>query len=447
MSERRRWYAWAEPTYAVVALALLTLGPVYQLRVRFGGPLFGPDLIDDPFVQQTFVALYAVALALLAHRRRTFDEARDVVLSLGALWAVIAASTLWSHDRTRTFSQAVLFAGTVVFGLYLADRYPMRTVARLVFLGLHAGALVAAFAIARNWEGSRDPNGAWTGIYFNRNSLGPVAVLGLLSAAAVAGSTVGRARRDRRPTSLAWLAATAAAGLLDVVLARGARSLTPMLGLAAAVAGAALASGLASLVRRGRLTAVRATRVLWALGATAFAVLLVGWRSFAVATGRSPTLESRTGLWGLVVDTWWKRPLTGFGWTAMWTDLEFQRQVTFVANHPLPTAHSGYLEVLLGGGILGAVALLVLLVVVIRRTWRVERVLVDHAAVWAIGLVGYGLAVNLLETYIGSNLLVWVLVVMAAATSVGIVGRPDVSSARTDDGSQGRALPLDHGRD
>lgn len=410
-----RWHQ-LEFLLAVAGVFLLTLGPLYQVRVRFGGPIQGPDLIDDPFVQQTFVAVYAVALVLLARQLEWWRAQRPLVLALGIFCATVIASTAWSEDRTRTLSQGVLLTGTCVFGLYLGVRHSVRAQARLVFVGLHLGAASAAFAIARSWVGSRDRNGAWTGIYFNRNSLGPVAVIGLLSACWLAVDAIRswRAGRLRTMVMWCWVASAAVAGLVDLRLEAGARSVTPVLGAMAAAGAVALAMGLAWATRPNRLTARRADVLLAAAGLLVLLVGLFGWRRFSVAIGRSPTLESRTGLWGLVVDTWRERPLLGRGWMAVWTSPSFQEKVKAVANEPLPNAHNGYLEVLLGGGPLGVLALAGVLVVVLARTWRVS-VVRDVTAAWPLLVVAYALTVNLMETFVGANLLVWVLLLMAAS--------------------------------
>lgn len=419
----RRWLSWAEPVYATTVLLMLTLGPVYQLRVRFGGPLFGPDLIDDPVVQQVFTAAYAVALVLLVRRFDARTLRRSPLVALGLFCAVVALSAVWSHDRTRTLSQAVLLAGTSVFGTYLGSRFAPRVQARMLCAALQIGSLVALLAVTRRWVGARDRNGAWTGIYFNRNSLGPVAALALLSTIWLFFDFLGALNATQRAPYgrtrfLSWSVAMVVLVAVDLSLLAGAGSLTPLLGLAAAGGAVGLATVLGVLVRRGSVDDRRATALFRWLAILPLVAVLVGWRRFALAIGRSPTLESRTNVWTLVLETWKQRPLFGQGWMAMWTDSAFQERVTRVANSPLPNAHNGYLEVLLGIGLVGGIVFVVFLAGLVRHVWRIDRVVADRRATWVVAVTAYAFVVNLMETFVGANLLVWVLLVAAGASSV-----------------------------
>ena len=402
-----------EHAFVVVALLAFTLGPVYQLRVRYAGPLTVPDLIDDQFVQAVFAGLYGITIALVARRAQMLTRATALVFGSGIFSMVVLVSTFWSHDRGRTLAQAVLLAGTSTFGLYLGVRFPVRSQIRMIFVAMQLGALMSVVAILRHWTAARDIHGAWAGIYFNRNSLGPVAIVGFM-----AGSwLVVDQCADRRRSSVGWTVAAVVGAALDVRLEWGSRSLTPLLGLGGACGTAVTAFALALLVRSRRLRQPVANGLLVGLAALVAAAFALGWQRFSLAIGRSSTLESRTPLWHLVLDTWRVHPVRGIGWMSAWTDAAFQDKVRTVANVPLPSAHNGYLEVLLGTGIVGVLALAGVLVPILRRTWRVDPSITNLMALWPLALVAYCLTVNLMESFIGANLLVWVLLLAAGSTA------------------------------
>jgi O-antigen ligase len=97
--------------------------------------------------------------------------------------------------------------------------------------------------------------------------------------------------------------------------------------------------------------------VLIVLGVSvlAFAAFLAFSDDLVTVVGRDTTFTGRTYIWPIVLDAVWQRPLLGFGYYAATAD--FIRPL-LLGGVGAADAHNGYLDVLLGTGIVGLVSLL-----------------------------------------------------------------------------------------
>ena len=100
-----------------------------------------------------------------------------------AMWML--ASTVWTNLSRYTIVEAISFAVTAATGLYLSQSFSVRQLILLIFSAMHLGVMYSYLAVKLSWPETIDGEGNWAGVYFNRNSLAPVAMLGLLSAATV----------------------------------------------------------------------------------------------------------------------------------------------------------------------------------------------------------------------------------------------------------------------
>ena len=137
--------------------------------------------------------------------------------------------------------------------------------------------------------------------------------------------------------------------------------------------------------------------------------------------GRSATFSGRTELWAEVFESWTRRPVGGFGFMAVWFDEDLRIRL-LARGRDLYEAHSGYLEVLIGAGVLGAVALAWLLWVVVRGVVRVAPA-GSWASQWWVAMVAFTLSMNLGETFIGANIAAW-LVMFAAGVQARVTVAP-----------------------
>lgn len=409
-----------EWAYLVGALLALTLGPVYQLRIRMA-PL-GEDFTSDLTTQSVFFVLYTVAAVLLARRTLPWGAARVVLASTSGLCAVLLLSVGWSVDKIHSLPSAALTAMTAVFGAYLGLCW---TAAELM-IGLYISSLVGVaaslWAVQRHWVGAKDYSADWAGIYFNRNSLGPVAALALLAGAFVVAERAvlawkARGALRRNAAATAMLAALPLYTCARVL--KHTRSSTPLAGLVGSVATVAVALGALVVWRsspRRRLAVPSAVVVASMMGAVA---VDLGRDRLAVEVDKLPTLSGRTIIWEVVRRWFHLRPRKGWGWNGVWRYGPFREDLDATGYHVF-SAHSGYLEVALGAGWFGVAALVVCLGAVVGSTLELLGRRPGVGALAMLAVVAYCLIVNLGETYIGANLLPWTLLVgcgVAAAVS------------------------------
>ena len=114
---------------------------------------------------------------LLARRGLPNDVKMPAQLAVLVLVGWLVISTAWSSVRVVSVTGAVALAVTTGVGLYLARTFSATQLLALLAIGMQPGLLASAWAIRREWPGAIDPYSSWVGVYFNRNSLGPPAVI------------------------------------------------------------------------------------------------------------------------------------------------------------------------------------------------------------------------------------------------------------------------------
>jgi len=223
---------------------------------------------------------------------------------LAALLALTILSTAWSLAPLETLRLSLSLAGTTLLGAYIGCALPPRLLDRA--LGAALLTMIIASLLSLAWLPESivvEPlTGKWRGLTNHKNSLAALAAIGALYFAAAA---------CRRRAWTSWKGAACAVCLLAVLLPR---SVTALLALAAG----AVALGWLALARRWRLGAPAAVIVL--LAALGFAALVAGLAlgPLTAALGKDPTLNGRIPLWRTSVQIVRERPLTGYGYGAVW---------------------------------------------------------------------------------------------------------------------------------
>jgi exopolysaccharide production protein ExoQ len=387
---------------ASVALGLfiLTNGPVFYITDRVLGGEFG---WEQPFTRQVFIAVALTAFTVIVFDR--FDESgpqlmrpSPVAASAVALftgWVVL--SSLWSLAPDLTRGRSLIYVGLAAFAWIVADLDFARFRSAL---GLAVGVALAASVLAVLLSDSIgvDRNDDWRGIYTNRNSLAPIAALGVI----VGLSFLATARRDRR-------IGAALLPLVSTVVILGSGSRTAVLALAVAIGSSLLlVAARVGQERYGRWARI-AAGVVAATGALALtAVISQMWSE--------PTLAQRRSIWSLVWDRIGERPVHGHGWFSIWTVPEFTSIDPLLGRG---SAHGSFLEVWLGLGLLGLIPFLLIvglaLFGTVRAAWREPSV---ASATW-LAIVIFLLIENLTESFVLWFSYNWVLL-MAAALRSGV---------------------------
>jgi exopolysaccharide production protein ExoQ len=117
--------------------------------------------------------------------------------------------------------------------------------------------------------------------------------------------------------------------------------------------------------------------------------------AFSSVLGRDQTLTGRTDVWAEVMPARDRQPLLGYGFGSFWTDA--RREL-----YDIPTAHNGYLDVLLEVGEVGLVFYTAWLLSCTRQLHR--ALLLDHAwASFGICLLLMSLIYNITESALNST--------------------------------------------
>jgi O-antigen ligase len=398
----------------ILTILATTKGPLYHLRVQFSSVPLQGDFIDDRLVQGAFLALYGgLAAVAWPARHRVIERATPLLVTQAVFLLVLLLSALWSIGPGRTVEQAVmLIAGTLAFAL-AAGHFSERQMLFGFWFAMQVGIALSLFARWQQWVLSVDARGNLVGIYFNRNSLGAVATAGVLTTLAllyVRGSDRRRPEPGVIPVSRVEIAAIGIVGILNAAVWWWSNSLTPAMALVLGI----WAGGLVlTATAPGRYLATR-SGIAAALGVLTLLVLIasvVARSLFVVLIGRSPTYTGRTLIWAEVVEAWSRRPIGGYGFMAAWFDSDL-RAGLISRGRDVYEAHSGYLEVLLGAGIIGVLALSAILIVAVAAIALRVRARPDPIAIWFVAATTFTLSANLGETYIGANLFIWMLFIV-----------------------------------
>ena len=396
---------------ASAALLVLTNGPVL---------LFSKSVLNrsgrwEDFAVWPFLAAAAVCGAALAAwdwtgaRRRPL-EASERIAAVAVGWFALAAlaSSLWSVDPTATAWRSSIYVGMALLA-WAISRFDAGDTTTMI--GLVAAAAVGAslLLIVLRPDLGLGPNDYWKGVYTNRNSLAPLAAIGVLAGVRFAVAPAGWRR-----IPAVGLALASAAALV------GASSRTAWVSLIAASAASSLPLSYCWVAeRRGRSHAARVTAAAACTSAVAAVACLI-------AVWNVPTLSQRRTIWGLVWDRILQRPLGGHGFFTFWDIEELTQHVLLRRG----SAHNSLVEVGLGLGLLGAVPFAVIVVMAARNAglalWRRPGA---DTWMWA-ALVTFLLVESVTESFVLWFSYSWVLLMAAALRPAPhAVAAPDPGSA------------------
>jgi O-antigen ligase len=368
------------------------------------GPVFAPDqTLDGPeWLRLIWLPVYAGFAGMAVLRAPRLASVWLPGLAVGALVLLAFASERWSiaPDITGRRSLALLF--TTLFGLLLAARYGWKALIELVAatsLLLAVGSCVAALAFPSFGVHADLHPGAWKGLWYEKNMLGAVMARGAL--ACLCAAVIAPERRRL------WATAAVLCGALVLM----STSKTSLIGLLLAVGGVAAVA----VVRRGGAVAVAAVWCL-ALGAGVGAIVMLTAPELVLqALGKDPTLTGRTDIWAALLRQVQERPWTGYGYAAFWEpDLGPAWYVRRDVQWEAPTAHNGWLEVLIQLGWPGLVLVAAhLSVAALAALARLPR---GEEAYWAVLSLALFVLFSLSEsTILQQNNTSWVLYVATTA--------------------------------
>lgn len=399
-----------EFVYAALALFALTQGPVYRLWSESGEY---QQFIALPAIGQAYFATFVLVQlpgCLLWFRSATERNVREPRMwMLIGLLAWLGASVAWSTFARHSVSEFIALSATTGFGLYLATRFSMRDLWRVVAAAMALGLALSLLAIQRNWQLAVEAqDGYWIGIYYNRNSLAPVAAMGLLAFIGMALTTM-----RRRTIDVAVLACGVALAGVAVLVLRQSESRTSPLALG--VAGGALVLWLLVRLITQRISVVRrwhnlAAPIAVTLSAVVVFVALRTVGGLASVSGETATFNSRSGLWAQSWAGFLEKPWQGWGWMAARRTPQFDRVGVWWAAIDTEWSHNGFHDLLLGGGVLAGVLFFGVVFFGVRSLDQIANV---RMATPQFLVIGFVLAAATQESFfIGSHFL-WAMLIAA----------------------------------
>ena len=336
-------------------------------------------------------------------------------------------STLWATSSSDSLVESVALVITCLAGLYIAQSFTLFQQLSLFLVAMQPGLILSWFAVRHDWSNSlQQGDGDWIGIYFNRNSLAPPAALGLLAAMGLLWIVIVR-------RSLWWVAI--AALLVNVVILDGALLLRS--GSSTSL-GAILVFGIVWIFwtiirwmqRRRFLTPRQLLQTVYP--SFLLGVIVLTWVGFSYQRillrlfGNNLDFSGRTILWRFSWDGFTDRPLIGWGWMSAWQTPNFFHEREFWwALTDVTWSHSAVMDVLLGGGIVGAV--LLIFAIVWSGARQLERVCTQTAGQWSFAATWFVLAASTQESFVVGNHFLWLLLVAS------MTGHRDGPPTRTTD--------------
>jgi exopolysaccharide production protein ExoQ len=346
------------------------------------------------------------------------------VRSLGAAAPVIFVSllpllsTVWSVTPVETALQAMALAGTTLVGFYLAAALPPMQALRLLAIAatfapvLDLITILAIPSIGVHMDGPWE--GTWKGLHDQKNGLGAYCALQILVVLTFARAV------DRIP-SFVMIAL-----VLNVVLFVAAKSTTSWLSAAACIPLVLAPRAVSRLLGKAVPSLIVASGLLLLVEPDLISILL---QELPTLVGKDSTLSNRLPVWEVLAPYIEAAPWLGYGYGAFWTETYMPAEAFMSKIYFLPgSAHSSVMELRLGFGWIGLVAVGLVIAHTIIALWLADSS--DAASEHgnpvlpiALALFVYLLMQSLTEcVLLVRNDLIWVLFVWLA-TSLSMAAR------------------------
>ncbi len=331
----------------------LTILILFMMSDALIGPLLDPNEMgagdDNPWLRAMWLPIYAITAVLAAVRWRAMRRAWLPLILVGVLMVLAWSSSAWSIAPEVTGRRVLALVFTSLFGVYLGARWSWRDFVTLnAILGLLLA--VGSYAVCIGYPTMGVHHGVnagdWRGLWFEKNAMGAIMAVCVLASAAAAWL---------QPTQRGRWILNALLCLGLVIMSRSGTALITIV----LIMGATI---VLNLLRRGPVLGVMTT---FGVGAVAFAAAAAQTLSpgiFLTLLGKDATLTGRTDIWAAILRQASARPWLGFGYAAFWektsTPAAFVRAET---GWKVPSAHNGWLDMLVQLGAVGVALCAVLL--------------------------------------------------------------------------------------
>lgn len=344
--------------------------------IMWGVPLPGGGS-DDPtegsaIDRYFFLTLIIIGIRVLSRRHFKWGIVLRNNPWLTAFFMFMAASILWSQYPYVSFKRFIKVIGSVVMAMVvLTDERPFEAMLvimrRCLYIHLPMSLICIRYfrniAVSFDWSG----DASWQGISTSKNTLGQMAMIGVLCFS-------WEIYRDWHRRG--WFNLNTAYLLMALYLLKGSEGAVSMTSLSVSFFALAVFLRIQSL--RSRLTSVRTFVQTVFFGTISFIALII-FHSIAqfksdstfgqliTMFGRDITLTGRTEIWHDMYAAAAANPLFGVGYGGFWigrmANIPWNAGMTWV----LAQGHSGYVDTYLQIGLIGSFLLAGVLFTTIRR--------------------------------------------------------------------------------
>lgn len=377
---------------------------IFMMTGALIAPVLAPDQAETPILRMVWLPVYAVTAGLIAFRFEKIIRAWPAWLILFGLIALAYVSKYWSIDPEVTSRRVIAMAINSAFAVYVGCVFRGAPLPRMLMntcLVMAIGSLIMVFAFPRIGVHQMDNAGLWRGLWYEKNQMGLVMVVGAVSSAAVLAADH-LAGNGRKP----WVPLLAFG--LTTLLVMATQSKTSLLCWLLGVG----MIGFWWLLKQGG-AAITIVAVWFAVVTSSLAAWLWNTDSAAIlqALGKDPSLTGRTLIWEALMRRVAERPMTGYGFSAFWgVDSIPAREIRLETQWPVPSAHNGWIDLLVqlgwpGAIFVGTVMLVSAILVIVRLNGMGAR-----EGYWSIAYLTVFTALSLSESVLLTHAnLPWIL--------------------------------------
>ena len=317
-------------------------------------------------------------------------------------------SVFWSIDPLLSFRRTIAILGTTLFGIYLGSRFNIDS--QLILLRrvlIFIAVLSLLFVVFRPWNlGIAFTDGTWIGVYHQRNPLAKFMALGIIIS--VLTFVVDQKSKEYlfsyKSIIQSWIPL-----FLFVLLFFNNLSATPAIAMLGIFVLYPFYQALSvKSLLGGAFVIFFSVLILFVL-----ATVLMNIEAFFFLFGKDMTLSLRVPFWIELFDYISMRPWFGYGYSSFWSDdLSFKSDIGKVVGIELGYAHNGWIEILLGLGIIGLLVVILILFVFTRQAYLFSRERITPNRMWPMLFLTYILISNTSANLLfDPNSVWWVLIV------------------------------------
>jgi exopolysaccharide production protein ExoQ len=389
---------------AVILLIVLSSAPFIELS-RLAGLTISSTSWAYIYPYWGAALVCCGAMLLRAERVGVSRSSRPRLVALGAFGLVTFLSPLWANTAYGSPADSLLVLLLLPAGVWLGIALDARQRVMALFVSSQLLVLGSLLEVHVRPKVAISPDLAWMGVFGNRNTLAPIAGLGVLASFGL--WVVFRHY---------WLIGVGiAASLLDLHVLRKTASATNWLALLASL-GVLVVVGLVLLVIRHQLT--RPMQVALAVVAVALGIP-AGVALFDKVTSslhKTTSLSDRRHLWSYLWDVSSGHRWFGYGFNSFWKD----DALVLPVSTPIfrwNAAHNSFVEIYIGMGLIGFVLILIFLFFAFEAVVRRVRTHPTLASALPAMLLVFLIVQNLSESMIVYNSSFWILLIAVAFTN------------------------------